>query len=135
MQILEINKEILMEKDTLFMGLTVRETVFAALGVSVTAGGSMLVQSTALGMQGGSWIAILAGMPLFALGFWKKNGMPLEKYLGAVMRSKFSAPQKRPVRYPNIHYDLLIKEKEEENGENTLSPKRYLLRGSKNGKK
>lgn len=135
MQILEINKEILMEKDTLFMGLTIRETVFAALGVSVTAGGYMLLQNTALGMQGGSWIAILAGTPLFALGFWKKNGMPLEKYLGAVIRSKFSTPQKRPVSYPNIHYDLLIKEKEEEDGKNTLSPKRHLLRKSKNSKK
>ena len=107
MQVIEINKEILLEKDKLFMGLDTRETVCAVLGIAVTAGGYILLSNSGFGLQGGSWLGMLAGVPFFALGFFKKNGMTLEKYLGVIIRSKFSVPQKRPISYPNTHYDIL----------------------------
>lgn len=122
MQVIEINKEILLEKDKLFMGLNTRETLCAALGIAVTAGSYFLLSSSGLGIQGGSWIGILAGIPFFAFGFYKKNGMTLEKYLGVVIRSKFTVPLKRPVSYPNTHYELLKDiGKEENNGKNTTA--------------
>lgn len=127
MQTLEINKEIIMEKDSLILGLSVRETVCAILGVGVIAGGYLFLQNSGLGLQGGSWLAIVAGIPFFAVGFYKKNGMPLEKYLAAIFRSKFLLPQKRPVSFPNTHYDLLIKERRvggNEDGETDASEER-----------
>ncbi len=127
MQTLEINKEIIMEKDSLILGLSTRETVCAVLGVGVVAGGYLFFQNSGLGLQGGSWLAIVAGIPFFAVGFYKKNGMPLERYLAAIIRSKFIVPQKRPVSYPNTHYDLLKKESAEggnEDGETDASEKK-----------
>ena len=127
MQTLEINKEIIMEKDSLILGLSVRETICAVLGVGVIAGGYLLLENSGFGLQGGSWLAIVAGIPFFAVGFYKKNGMPLERYLAAIIRSKFLVPQKRPVSYLNTHYDLLIKERDErgqEDGEAVISEKK-----------
>lgn len=127
MQTLEINKEIIMEKDSLILGLSVRETVCAVLGVGIVAGGYLFFQNSGLGLQGGSWLAIVAGIPFFAVGFYKKNGMPIEKYLAAIFRSKFLVPQKRPVSFPNTHYDLLVKERIEggdEDGKTDASEER-----------
>lgn len=113
MQTLEINKEIIMEKDSLILGLSIRETVCAVLGVGIVTIGYLFFKNGGLGLQGGSWLAIAAGIPFFALGFYKKNGMPFERYLAAIYRSKFLLPQKRPVCFPNTHYDLLFKESRE----------------------
>lgn len=121
MQTLEINREIIMEKDTLVLGLSVRETVCAALGVGATAGGYLLLESGALGRMGGSWLAIAAGIPFFLFGFFKKNGLPFEKYAAAFLKSRFLTPAKRPVSYPNAQYDLLVRGGEKNNGKAHIS--------------
>lgn len=141
MQTLEINKEIIMEKDNLVLGLSPRETIFGGIGIAIIAGGYMLLSGGGMGLQAGSWLAILAGIPFFLLGFYKKNGLVLEKYVAAIVSSKFTVPRKRPVSYPNEQYNLLTekvpdeaekntKGKKQKNGEDTISQKRPILRKS-----
>ena len=128
MQTLEINKAILMEKDTLILGLSTRETICAVMGVGLTAGGYFGLQGV-LGMQGASWAAIFIGAPFFALGFWKRNGLSIEKYLWAMLKSRMLTPWRRTVSFPNTHYNLLLEEEKEEGGKkhgNQLSKKERL---------
>ena len=131
---IKVPKEVRQYHESIFFGLSLRQfgCSLAAVGAAV---GLYFGCVDMLGTEATGWVCILGAAPLALAGFFTYNGMPLEKYLGAVIRSKFSTPQKRPVSYPNVHYDLLIKEKEEEDGKNTLSPKRHLLRKSKNSKK
>lgn len=81
-----INKEIKEYKETMLWGLTLRQTIFAALAILV--GGFAGVKlSPYLDEALISWVCILAAAPFGLLGFFKYNGMPAEKFLAAWIRA------------------------------------------------
>ena len=54
-----------------------------------------------------SWICILGAIPFAGLGFFKYNGMPLEQFLLAFIKSEILIPRELKFESENIYYDAL----------------------------
>lgn len=113
----KINREIRDYTESMFFGLSLRQSVFAALAVVVAVGLYFLLKPH-LGTETVSWGCILGAAPFAALGFVRYHGMTCEQFLWAWLRSEVLEP--RVYRfYPNdLYYNLLAqtiraKEKEE----------------------
>lgn len=113
----KINREIRDYTESMFFGLSLRQSVFAALAVVVAVGLYFLLKPH-LGTETVSWGCILGAAPFAALGFVRYHGMTCEQFLWVWLRSEILEP--RVLRfYPNdLYYNLLAqtiraKEKEE----------------------
>jgi len=100
MIIIRIPQEIRKYKEKIAFGLTVRQiiSVIIALGVCVPLYwfGRHYIPSNILG-----WLIILVAMPLGGIGFFKYNGMHLEKLVIVVLKQQFIMPFKRYYKSEN----------------------------------
>lgn len=91
---IKVPKEITDYKEKFLFGLTVRQfvSVVAALAICVPLFifGKGFISEDILG-----WLIILIAAPVFALGFFKYDGMPFEKFIALLYRQKWKEPQKR----------------------------------------
>ena len=62
-----------------------------------------------------SWIIILIAVPLVAIGFFKFNGMPMEKFVVAFMKFELLFPLKRKYKTDNAFRDWQNEAIKEEN--------------------
>lgn len=56
-----------------------------------------------LGNTAASMCMILTMLPFFLLGMYEKNGQPLEKIIGNILRVCFIRPKERPYRTNNFY--------------------------------
>jgi hypothetical protein len=63
----------------------------------------------AIGNSAAALLMIAVMFPLFFLGIYEKDGMPAEKILRNVIRTRFAWPGKRPYKTENL-YAILEKE-------------------------
>lgn len=88
----DVPKEIREYKERLVFGLTIRQliAVIIALGTCVPLYlyGRKYINDEVL-----SWLIILIAIPCVAVGFFRKNGMPFEKYIYAVVKHQLLMPQ------------------------------------------
>lgn len=103
---IRIPKEVHQHKETIFFGLSVRQFLCAVLAVAVAAS-LYLTLSPILGKEAASWICILAAAPPAAAGFFHYNGMTLEQFLWAFLKSELLCAGTRPFISENIYYHLL----------------------------
>lgn len=61
-----------------------------------------------LGLEITSWVCMLGALPFILLGFIKYNGMPLEKFIYAFIKSEILTPRNLKFKAVNI-YDELMK--------------------------
>lgn len=84
-----INKEVRNYQESLFFGLSLRQFLFALLAVAVAIGTYFGLRSV-LGSEEIGWVCVLAAFPFALGGFFQYNGMNLERFLLAYVRSGIS---------------------------------------------
>lgn len=99
---IKIPKEIRQYKESIFFGLSARQ-FFCSLAAVLVATVIYLVLGKAIGKDTASWLCIIMAAPLAIAGFFNYNGMNMEQFIWAFIKSEFllSAPRKYISEYPN----------------------------------
>ena len=92
-----INKEVRNYQESLFFGLSLRQLLFALLAVAVAVGVYFGLRPV-LGNGEIGWACVLAAFPFALGGFFQYNGMTLERFLLAYIRSEFLFPPQARVQ-------------------------------------
>ena len=103
---IKINKEIRAYRETLFFGLSVRQFVCSVLAVGVAVA-LYFTLSRVLDRETVSWVCIVGAAPVAAAGFFQYNGMTLERFLLAYIRSEFLFPRRLVFKSDNIYAKAL----------------------------
>ena len=90
---IKINKEIRDYTESMFFGLSLRQSVFSLLALAVAVGIYFILKPY-LGIETLSWLCILGASPFAALGFINYHGMTAEQLLWAWFRSQVIEPHK-----------------------------------------
>lgn len=105
---IKINKEIRAYHESVFFGLSLRQFLCSALAVG-TAVGVYLIFKDVLGKETVSWLCIVAAVPVAAAGFFQYNGLNLEQFLIAFVKSELLCAGRRVYKSENIYRKLLAK--------------------------
>ena len=103
---IKINKEIRSYRETIFFGLSVRQFVCSVLAVG-TAVGLYFALNPVLDRETVSWVCIVGAAPIAAAGFFQYNGLTLEKFLWAWLKSEVLLSGKRVWRAENYYEKAL----------------------------
>ena len=101
-----INKEVRNYQESLFFGLSLRQLLFALLAVAVAVGVYFGLRPV-LGNGEISWVCVLAAFPFALGGFFQYNGMTLERFLMAYIRSEFFMPKRLLFRSNDLYVQLM----------------------------
>ena len=104
----KINREIRNYTENVFFGLSLRQFFFSVCACVV---GVILyfMSSKYFNKEIVSWICILGAIPFAGMGFFKYNGMPLEQFVIAFIKSEILTPKKLKFVSENYYYDTLVK--------------------------
>ena len=103
---IKIPKEVRQHKETIFFGLSARQffCAVAAVGLAV---GVYLGIGPVIGKETASWLCILAAAPIALAGFFNYNGMTLEQFAWAFLKSEFLCAGERRFISKNFYYEML----------------------------
>ena len=101
---IKINKEIRQHRESIFFGLSARQLACSVFAVGAAVGIYLGLHKT-LGDELTSWLCILAAVPLGLAGFFHYNGMTLEQFLWAVLRTCVLCAGPRRWRADNYLYE------------------------------
>mgnify|MGYP002529684436 CR=1 FL=1 len=93
-------------QESLFFGLSLRQLLFALLAVAVAVGVYFGLRPV-LGNGEIGWVCVLAAFPFALGGFFQYNGMTLERFLLAYIRSEFLFPRRLVFKSDNIYAKAL----------------------------
>ena len=101
-------KEIRAYKEKLFFNMTARQLICSS--IAVLSGALIYVKGKDFfGRELSQWLVIIIGMSLGSLGFFSKNGMPIEQYVYAILKTLFIYPRKRVYKSEDL-IDYCIEE-------------------------
>lgn len=103
---IKINREIRDYHESMFMGLSLRQTIFSVLATLVAVGLYFWLNPI-LGTETVSWICVLGAAPFAVIGFVSYHGMPAEKFVWAWFRSEILEPKQLCFRPSNLYYELM----------------------------
>ena len=103
---IRINKEVRNYQESLFFGLSLRQLLFALLAVAVAVGVYFGLRPV-LGNGEIGWVCVLAAFPFALGGFFQYNGMTLERFLMAYIRSEFFMPKRLLFRSNDLYVQLM----------------------------
>ena len=106
---IKINKEIRNYKETLFFGLSARQFACSVLAVGVAVGLYFALRNV-LDRETVSWLCIVGAAPIAVAGFFKYNGMTLEKFVWAWFKSELLMAGNRVWKSENYYLSALEKE-------------------------
>lgn len=89
-----IPKEITEYKEKIIFGLTIRQLLCFILAIVLGIGSYLLLKSY-IGKEAASYIVILEVIPIFATGFFRKNGFTFEKYVKLILRHKLGRNKRK----------------------------------------
>lgn len=101
-----INKEVRNYQESLFFGLSLRQFLFALLAVAVAVGVYFGLRPVPGNGEIG-WVCVLAAFPFALGGFFQYNGMNLEQFLWAFLRSEFLMPKRLTFKSENVYTKLM----------------------------
>lgn len=107
---IKINREVLTYRETIFFGLSARQ-FFCSLGAVAAAVGVYFLLKDVLGKETTSWLCMVCAAPLAAAGFFQYNGLTLEKFLWAVLKTNLLYAGRRLYKSHNAYASLLDKSK------------------------
>lgn len=122
----KINKEIRNFTESIFFGLSLRQSIFSLLAC-IVAVALYFIFRRFFGIETLSWICILGAIPFAVLGFIKYNGMTAEKFIINWIRSEILIP-KRLTFKANNSYENLIKDNKTKGGKDV----KYTKKENKN---
>ncbi len=103
---IKINREIRDYHESMFMGLSLRQSVFSVLAILVAVGLYFWLNPI-LGAETVSWLCILGAAPFAIMGFVSYHGMPAEKFIWVWFRSEVLEPRQLCFRPNNLYYELM----------------------------
>ena len=103
---IKINKEIRAYRETLFFGLSVRQFVCSVLAVGVAVA-LYFSLSRVLDRETVSWVCIVGAAPVAAAGFFQYNGLTLEQFLWAWLKSEVIMAGKRVWKAENYYEEAM----------------------------
>ena len=103
---IKINKEIRDYQESIFMGLSLRQFIFAVLAVGVAIGVYFGLRNV-LGTETVSWLCVVAAFPFAILGFVKYHGMTAEQFIRAYIQSEFLMPKQQTSKPTNLYASIL----------------------------
>ena len=103
---IKIPKEVRQHKETIFFGLSARQFLCAAAAVGLAVE-IYLGLGPMLGKETASWLCILAAAPVALAGFFHYNGMTLEQFAWAFLKSEILCAGERRFISRNLHYEML----------------------------
>ena len=103
---IKINKEIRDYQESIFMGLSLRQFIFAVLAVGVAIGVYFGLRNV-LGTETVSWLCVVAAFPFAILGFVKYHGMTAEQFIRAYIQSEFLMPKHLTSKPTNLYASIL----------------------------
>ena len=103
---IKLNREIRDYHESMFMGLSLRQTIFSVLAILVAVGLYFWLNPI-LGTETVSWVCILGAAPFAVIGFVSYHGMPAEKFLWVWFRSEVLEPKQLCFRPNNLYYELM----------------------------
>ena len=106
---IKINKEIRNYKETLFLGLSLRQFICSVLAVGVAVALYFALRNV-LDRETVSWLCIVGAAPVAVAGFFKYNGMTLEKFVWAFIKSEFLMAGNRVWKSENYYLTAIEKE-------------------------
>lgn len=102
----KINREIRNYTESIFFGLSLRQFFFS-LCACIMAVLSHFIFSPVFNKEIVSWICVFSALPFVGLGFFKYNGMPLEKFIIVWLKSEVLIPKKLKFISENIYYEAI----------------------------
>ena len=103
---IKINREIRDYHESMFMGLSLRQSIFSILAIASAVGLYFWLQPV-LGAEITSWVCVLGAAPFAVLGFVSYHGMPAEKFLWVWFRSEVLEPKQLCFKPNNLYYELM----------------------------
>ena len=103
---IKIPKEVRQHKETIFFGLSARQFFCAVLAVALAVV-VYLGLGPFIGKDTASWLCILAAAPVALAGFFHYNGMTLEQFAWAFLKSEILCAGERRFISKNIYYEML----------------------------
>lgn len=103
---IKINKEIRDYQESIFMGLSLRQFIFAVLAVGIAIGVYFGLRNV-LGTETVSWLCVVAAFPFAILGFVKYHGMIAEQFIRAYIQSEFLMPKQLTSKPTNLYASIL----------------------------
>ena len=103
---IKINREIRDYHESMFMGLSLRQSIFSVLAIASAVGLYFWLQPI-LGAEMVSWVCVLGAAPFAVLGFVSYHGMPAEKFLWVWFRSEILEPKQLCFKPNNLYYELM----------------------------
>ena len=101
-----INKEVRDYQESLFFGLSLRQLLFALLAVIVAVAVYFSLRNT-VGSGEIGWVCVLAAFPFALGGFFTYNGMTLERFILAFIRSEFLYHRRLVFKSENLYAKAL----------------------------
>ena len=99
---IKINKEVRQYQESIFFGLSMRQFACALLAVGTAVAVYFLLRNP-LGEETVSWLCIVAAAPVAAMGFFKYNGLTMEQFAWAFIKSELLCSGVRVFRAENIY--------------------------------
>ena len=96
---IKIPKEVRQHKETIFFGLSTRQ-FFCAVAVYLGLG-------PVLGQETASWLCVLTAAPMAVAGFFSYNGLTLEQFAWAFLKSELLCAGGRRFVSENFYYTIL----------------------------
>lgn len=103
---MRINKEVRDYQESLFLGLSLRQFLFALLAVIVAVGVYFGLRNV-VGSGEIGWICVLAAFPFAPGGFFSYNGMTLERFILAFIRSELLYPKRLVFKSDNLYAKIM----------------------------
>ena len=103
---IKINREIRDYHESMFMGLSLRQTIFSVLAILVAVGLYFWLNPI-LGTETVSWVCVLGAAPFAVIGFVSYHGMPAEKFVWVWFRSEILEPKQLCFKPNNLYYELM----------------------------
>ncbi len=103
---IKINREIRDYHESMFMGLSLRQTIFSVLAILVAVGLYFWLNPI-LGTETVSWVCVLGAAPFAVIGFVSYHGMPAEKFIWVWFRSEILEPKQLCFKPNNLYFELM----------------------------
>lgn len=129
----KINQEIREYTESMFFGLSLRQSVFSLLAV-ITAAALYFALKGRLHPEVVSWICIAGAVPFAAMGFVKYHGMNCEQLVWAWLRLVIE-PKEYKVRVRNIYEEATRQRRALRQAESIKEAHREFKRGKRRERK
>lgn len=97
-----VPKDLTKVKTKVMFNLTERQLICFGAAIAVAVPVFFLLKDSA-GSSAATMLMIIVALPFFLLAMYEKNGQPLEKIIGNIIRVSVLRPKKRPYKTNNFY--------------------------------